>query len=193
MTLSLSFLRDTFASLTTTTRLVALIVDPFSIDGVNVAKKFGVLQYLFFPSLAMSLQFFFHLPKLDEMVTCEYRDLLELIKLPGSVPVHGRDLTDSVQGRSNDAYKGFLANIKQFVSVEGIILNSFMELKDDTIKDLWVEKPGKPPIYPIGLLIQTGSSDASKERSKCLQWLDDQPSGSVVFVSFESGGTLSHD
>ncbi|KAL7203847.1 hypothetical protein ACSBR2_016992 [Camellia fascicularis] len=193
MTLLFSSFRNTFASLTTTARLVALIVDPFSIDDINIAKEFGVLKYLFFPSPAMSLQFSFHFPKLDEMVTCEYRDLPKLIKLPGSVPVHGRDLTDSVQGRSNDAYKGFLANVKRFASVEGIILNSFMELENSTIKDLPVEEPGKPPVYLIGLLIQIGSSDVSKEQPKYLQWLDDQPSGSVVCVSFGSGGTLSHD
>ncbi|KAF5952856.1 hypothetical protein HYC85_010800 [Camellia sinensis] len=194
MTLSISSLRDTFASLTTTTRLVALVVDPFSISGLDVAKEFGVSQYLFYPSTAMSLQFSFHLPKLDEMVMCEYRDLPEPIKLPGTVPVHGRDLADSVQDRSNKAYKGLLANVKRFTSVKGIILNSFMELEEGTIKDLQVEELGKPPIYPIGPLIQTGSkTDESLERPECLQWLDDQPSGSVVFISFGSGGTLSHD
>ncbi|CAL5331318.1 unnamed protein product [Camellia sinensis] len=193
MTLSLPSLRDTLASLKTTTRLVSLIVDPFGLDIFNIAKEFGISQYLFFTSPAMALQFCLHLPKLDGMITCEYRDLPEPIRLPGCVPVYGRDLTDSVQDRSNDAYKGFLGNVKRFGSAEGIILNSFMDLEEGAIKALQEKEPGKPPVYLIGPLIQTDSSDESQERPECLQWLDDQPSGSVLFVSFGSGGTLTHD
>ncbi|CAL5400137.1 unnamed protein product [Camellia sinensis] len=141
----------------------------------------------------MALQFCLHLPKLDDMITCEYRDLPEPIRLPGCVPVYGRDLTDSVQDRSNDAYKGFLGNVKRFGSAEGIILNSFTDLEEGAIKALQEKEPGKPPVYLIGPLIQTDSSDESQKRPECLQWLDDQPSGSVLFVSFGSGGTLSHD
>lgn len=47
-------------------------------------------------------------------------------------------------------------------------------------------------MYPIGPLIQTGSSDGA-DPSECLKWLDNQPSGSVLFISFGSGGTLSYD
>ncbi|KAI8028040.1 Hydroquinone glucosyltransferase [Camellia lanceoleosa] len=192
MTLSLPSLRDTLASLKMTNRLVSLIVDPFGLDIFNIAKEFSISQYLFFTSPAMALQFCLHLPKLDDMITCEYRDLPEAIRLPGCVPVYGRDLTDSVQDRSNDAYKGFLGNVKRFGSAEGIILNSFMDLEEGAIKALQEKEPGKPPVYLIGPLIQTDSSDESQERPECLQWLDDQPSGSVLFVSFGSGGTLSH-
>ncbi|KAI8023803.1 Hydroquinone glucosyltransferase [Camellia lanceoleosa] len=68
-----------------------------------------------------------------------------------------------------------------------------MDLEEGAIKALQEKEPGKPPVYLIGPLIQTDSSDESQERPECLQWLDDQPSGSVLFVSFRSGGTLSHD
>ncbi|CAL5396867.1 unnamed protein product [Camellia sinensis] len=146
MTLSLPSLRDTLASLKTSTRLVSLIVGPFVLDIFNIAKEFGISQYLFFTSPAMALQFCLHLPKLDDMITCEYRDLPEPIRLPGCVPIYGRDLTDSVQDRSNDAYKGFLGNVKQFGSAEGIILNSFMDLEEGAIKALQEKEPGKPPV-----------------------------------------------
>ncbi|KAI8028032.1 Hydroquinone glucosyltransferase [Camellia lanceoleosa] len=68
-----------------------------------------------------------------------------------------------------------------------------MDLEEGAIKALQEKEPGKYPIYLIGLLIQTYSSDESQERPECLQWLDDQSSGSVLFVLFGSSGTLSHD
>ncbi|GMP39734.1 hypothetical protein CsSME_00010451 [Camellia sinensis var. sinensis] len=123
----------------------------------------------------MSLLFCLHLPKIDETVTGEYRDLPEPIQLPGCVPVHGTDLPNPRYGLA-----------------EGIIVNTFVDMEDGAIKALLVDEPGKPPVYPVGPLIRTGSSDGL-ERSECLKWLDDQPSGSVVFVSFGSVGTLSHD
>ncbi|KAI8026554.1 Hydroquinone glucosyltransferase [Camellia lanceoleosa] len=192
VTLSLPSLRHTLASLTTTTRLVALVVNLFGLDAFDIAEEFGISKYLFFPSPAIALLFSLHLPKLDETVIGEYRDLPEPVQLPGCVPVHGRDFPDPVQDRSLQGYKGLLQNVKRYGSADGIILNSFMELEEGAIKALQAEELGKPPVYAVGPLIRAGSSDGL-ERSECLQWLDCQPSGSVVFVSFGSAGTLSHD
>ncbi|KAI8028034.1 Hydroquinone glucosyltransferase [Camellia lanceoleosa] len=68
----------------------------------------------------------------------------------------------------------------------------FYDLEEGALKALQNEGLGKPPVYPVGPLVQAGSSEGL-ERSECLQWLDGQPSESVVFVSFGSGGTLSQD
>ncbi|CAK9165798.1 unnamed protein product [Ilex paraguariensis] len=173
-----------------TTRLVALVVDLFGTDAFDVAIEFKVSPYIFFPSTTMSLSLFFHLPKLDETVSCEYRDHPEPVQLPGCIPVHGRDLLDMVQDRKNEAYKWILHLANGFKLAEGIILNSFKELEPRAIKAL--QEPGKPAVYPIGPVIQINSSRES-DGSGCLRWLDDQPSDSVLFISFGSGGTLSYD
>lgn len=156
-----------------------------------MARELGVKPYLFFTAGAMTLSFCLLLPKLDKMVTCEYRDLTDPIELPGCVPVHGRDLLDPVQDRSNDAYKHIKANTERFAWAEGIILNSFLDLEEGAIRALEMEEPGKPPVYSIGPLVHTDSSYES-DRPECLKWLDSQPDGSVLFISFGSGGTLSH-
>ncbi|KAF8380091.1 hypothetical protein HHK36_027561 [Tetracentron sinense] len=189
---SLSYLRDTFKVLVANTRLVALVVDLFGTDAFDVAKEFDVSPYIFFPSTAMGLSVFLHLQKLDEEVSCEYRDLPELVKIPGCVPIHGRDLLDPVQDRKNEAYRWLLHHGKRYSLAEGIMVNSFMELEAGAIKALMEEESGKPPVYPIGPLIQTGSTSGA-DGSGCLRWLDSQPRGSVLFVSFGSGGTLSHE
>ncbi|CAL5381329.1 unnamed protein product [Camellia sinensis] len=107
----------------------------------------------------MALLFCLNLQKLDETVTVEYRDLPEPVQLPGCVPIQGKDLPEPVQDRSANAYKKLISNVKQFRSAEGIIVNSFVDMKDEAIKALQAEEPDKPPVHPIGLVIQVDSSD----------------------------------
>ncbi|KAL6965051.1 hydroquinone glucosyltransferase [Sarracenia purpurea var. burkii] len=190
VTRSLPHFAAALRSLTAATRVVALVVDAFALDAFDVADELGIHPYLFFTAGAVTLSFGLHLPELDEMVTCEFRDLPEPLKLPGCVPIHGRDLLDPVQDRSNDAYKKILSSAKRFRSAEGIILNSFLELEEGAIKALTAEERSTPPVYPIGPLVQTCTSVGAL-RQDCLRWLDDQPGDSVLFAAFGSGGTLS--
>jgi hydroquinone glucosyltransferase len=191
LTRSLPVLRDSFKVLAESTRLVALVVDLFGVEAFDVAKEFGVLSYIFFPTTAMVLSLILYLPELDEKFSCEYRDLPEPIKLPGCVPVHGSDLIDPIQDRKNEVYKGVLHCIKQYPLAAGIMVNSFMDLEPGAFKAL-KEGEGKPPVYPVGPLIQSGS-DGGVDESECLRWLDKQPNESVLYISFGSGGTLSHE
>jgi len=140
----------------------------------------------------MALSLFFHLPKLDAEVSCEYRELPDPIRIQGCVPIHGSDLLDPAQDRKNDAYKWLLYHAKRYGMAEGIMVNSFKDLEGGAIKALQEKQPGKPPVYPIGPIIQIGPN-SSANGSECLRWLDDQPRGSVLFISFGSGGTLSYD
>ncbi|KAL8118957.1 hypothetical protein AgCh_016447 [Apium graveolens] len=78
---------------------------------------------------------------------------------------------------------------KRYRLVEGIIVNSFMDLERGAIKAL--QELGSPPIYPVGALIQMHHSSSGADGLDCLRWLDNQPSGSVLFISFGSGGTLT--
>ncbi|KAJ0112490.1 hypothetical protein Patl1_00576 [Pistacia atlantica] len=192
VTRSLSFIRDALKSLLSTTRLVALVVDLFSTDAIDVANEFNISPYVFYTSAHFTLSLVLSAPKLDEMVTGEFRDMSEPVKIPGcSVPVHARDLPQPFQDRTSDAYKWILHHAKRLLSVEGILVNSFMDLGAEVFKAF--QEPGKPPVYPVGPLIRSSSSSGSTDESDCLKWLNHQPTGSVLFVSFGSGGTLSHD
>ncbi|KAK8570391.1 hypothetical protein V6N13_003074 [Hibiscus sabdariffa] len=174
---SLSSLRDVLKSLVSKTKLVALVVDLFGTDAFDVAKEFDVSPYIFFPTTAMTLSLFLHLPKLDQMVSCEYRDLREPVRIPGCIPIQGKELLDPVQDRENDAYKLILNHTKS---------GAIKALLDQT-------EPDNPPVYLVGPLTNVGSTSSHVDGSEldCLKWLDDQPHGSVLYVSFGSGGTLS--
>lgn len=91
ITRSMSSIRHLFKSLVDSNRPRALVVDLLSTDVLDVAMEFNIPSYVYFPSSALSLALMFDLPTLDETVSCEFKDLPELMKLPGSVPVHGRD------------------------------------------------------------------------------------------------------
>ncbi|OIW13577.1 hypothetical protein TanjilG_25676 [Lupinus angustifolius] len=167
-----------------------LVVDLFGADAFDVAKELDVSRYLFFPSNAMLLSFFLHLPKLDKETNCEYRELAEPIKISGCIPIHGKELLDPVQDRTNEAYQWILHHANRYREADGIIDNSFLELEPGPIKELQKYEPGKPPVYPVGPLVNMDGI-VSEPGLECLRWLDEQPHGSVLFVCFGSGGTLS--
>ncbi|MFX6534594.1 hypothetical protein ABTG41_10055, partial [Acinetobacter baumannii] len=59
-----------------------------------------------------------------------------------------------------------------------------------------LSRSGKiPRVYPVGPLVRSERvyKDDDEDKPECLKWLDEQPIGSVLFVSFGSGGTLSEE
>ncbi|KAJ1429517.1 UDP-glycosyltransferase family, conserved site [Sesbania bispinosa] len=188
--LSLPSLRQTLISLTASNRVTAFIVDSFGTDAFDVAAELNIPPYLYFLSNAMALSFCFYLPHLDRQVHCQFKDLPEPINIPGCIPLHGKDLLDPLQDRNNDAYKLILHHSNRCRLAQGVLVNTFSELEPEAIMSLQKDEPGKPPVYPVGPLVnedcaQTGDGD------QILRWLDEQPRGSVIFVCFGSGGTLS--
>ncbi|XP_071918414.1 hydroquinone glucosyltransferase-like [Coffea arabica] len=172
----------------------ALVVDLFGSNAFRLARDLNMSSYMFFTSTAMSFSLLVHLPKLDQTYTCEYRDLTEAVVLPGCVPLLGKDFLDAIQERKNDAYNLLLELCKEYGSADGILINSFVELEFGALKALKEEGWFKPPIYPVGPLIQTRSiNEVVPESSGCLEWLNNQPTKSVLFVCLGSGGTLSQE
>lgn len=170
---------------------MALIVDSFAVEALKFAKEFNMLSYIYYPGAATTLSLSLYLPKLDDETSCEYRDLSEPIKIPGCVPLHGRDLYAPAQDRSIQAYKLLLQRVKKFRFVDGVLVNSFLEMEMGPIKALTEEGSDNLPVYPVGPIIQTVTN--SGDGLECLAWLDKQKPCSVLYVSFGSGGTLSQE
>lgn len=182
--------RSIITSIANTTRLAAIIVDPFYLDALDIAQEIGIPCFLFFTTNCMVLSFAFELPSLDEQIQGQFRDLPKPVQLPGCVPLRGIDLHDAIhQDRTNETYKEFVSSSKRFKAVSGVLVNSFEELEPGPVNGL-KEFNGTPPVYTVGPLIRTISTGTG-QGNECLSWLDQQPQGSVVFVSFGSGGALT--
>ncbi|KAL1360831.1 hypothetical protein HN51_006215 [Arachis hypogaea] len=187
---SLPSLRRTLLSLSSTHhRLATFIIDPFGLDAIDIASELHIPSYLYFPSSAMALSLALHLPYLDQTVKGNFKDLSEPVHIPGCVPVHGKDLLEPVQERNSESYKCMLRLSNRFKMTQGIINNSFLELEPETFKELQKGEPGMIPVYSVGPLVNVEQTNGTAD--KCLTWLDEQPRGSVLFVCFGSGGTIS--
>ncbi|KAL6126282.1 hypothetical protein ACLB2K_074333 [Fragaria x ananassa] len=181
VTRSLPKIRNVFESLVANSSVVGLVVDLFGTDAFDVAKEFNVPSYLFWSSMAMGLILLLHLPKLDKMVSCEYKDMDEPVKLPGCIPISGAEFPEPLQDRKSEAYKWFLRYGKRVDLAEGVILNSFKELEPEAIKTLQDEIGlCGPPVYPVRPIIQTGPSDGPGGH-ECLKCPDNKASNAAFF------------
>ncbi|KAF7820029.1 hydroquinone glucosyltransferase-like [Senna tora] len=188
ITKSLPHLRHVLNSLNSKSPLSALLSDSFSFEVLQFAKELNVLSFVSFPSSAMVLSLLFHMPKLDQMISGEFPELPEAIRIPGCVPLRGSDVPEPIQRRSNLSYKHFVQRGKSFHCVDGVLLNSFLELEENTARELTKEGCDNPPVYLVGPVTQKRSFSDSDE---CLRWLENQPPKSVLYICFGSGGTLS--
>ncbi|QHO22785.1 Hydroquinone glucosyltransferase [Arachis hypogaea] len=137
---SLPFIPQELTSLSFTNHLVAILFSVFSTDVIDLASEFNLLTYLFFASGATLFSFCFHFPQLDQEADDSSKNsLLELIDpvhvLGCSVPFQVNDLPNPVLfERSSEVYKSFLAVVKNYSLVDGVINNTFTDLEPDAVK-----------------------------------------------------------
>ncbi|KAM0912694.1 hypothetical protein ACQ4PT_012659 [Festuca glaucescens] len=189
---TLPHLRDLLRSLLDSPAgVAAFLTDMLCPAALAVAKELGVPWYVFFTSSLTSLVSLLYTPELARTTTCECRYLPEPVVLPGCVPLHGADLVDPVQNRSDPVYPLMIDLGLDYLLADGFIVNTFDAMERETLiafKEL-SDKGVYPPVYAVGPFIRSVSDEAGKH--SCLRWLDGQPDGSVLYVSFGSGGTLS--
>ncbi|KAG2615706.1 hypothetical protein PVAP13_3NG041790 [Panicum virgatum] len=168
--------------------LAALVVDMVAAGARGVAAEMGVPLYMFFTSPWITLSLLLHLPGIDAARAGEHRDAAEPIRLPGCVPIHAHELPASMLAdRSSSTYAGLLSMAKAIKQVDGILVNTSRAIEPavgDGMDGLEL------PVHPVGPLVWTRPVGEDRDH-ECIRWLDQQPRGSVVYVSFGSGGTLT--
>lgn len=183
---SLPALRHALAALPD---VVAFVADLFSTDTFSVASQLGLPYYLFFPTNLLALSLILRLPAIDGAAIGNDHHLPDPLRLPGCVPIPRPDILHPIQDRSNDAYRWFVHHGRRYREAQGILVNSFDAIEPGAAVALREAEPGRPPVYLVGPLTRKPAK-ASDEEADCLRWLDRQPPGSVMYVSFGSGGTL---
>ncbi|XP_057456665.1 hydroquinone glucosyltransferase-like [Lotus japonicus] len=179
--------------------LTSIVVDVLITQVLPMANELNVLSYVYFSSTAMLLSLCLYPSTFDKTISCE------TVEIPGCMLIHTTDLPDPVQNRfrCSEEYKVFLEGNKRFYLADGVIINSFFDLEPETFRALQENKGTSstsiPHVYPVGPLVQEGSCETHEsqgnegETHEYMRWLDKQEQNSVLYVSFGSAGTLTHD
>ncbi|XP_021853201.2 anthocyanidin 3-O-glucosyltransferase 5 [Spinacia oleracea] len=190
----LAMIRSVFPSLRSsissmTEKPIALIVDHFGTEAIRaVANEFNMLKFVFICTNAWFLSYNLYLPYVKEVIKRG-----EPFYIPGCEPLVGDDIREFTFFPEYQTHKDFVHIGYDIASSDGILVNTWDDLEPETLlafKDTrFMKRIVKPPVYPIGPLVRTGEPTGAKP--EIFRWLDCQASGSVVYVSFGSGGTIS--
>ncbi|KAL1291619.1 hypothetical protein HN51_060160 [Arachis hypogaea] len=175
-----------------------VVYDAFMPWALDVAKEFGILGAAFFTQPCAVNNVYFHVhKKLIELPLSESE-----YSLPGLVKLLPQELPSFLY--EYGSYPGYFDIVTdQFSNIhkaDWVLANTFDELEQEVIE--WLSKiwplktigPCVPSMYldkrlqhdkDYGISIHNQNIDA------CIEWLNDKPKGSVVYVSFGSMAGLS--
>ncbi|KAA8533662.1 hypothetical protein F0562_031179 [Nyssa sinensis] len=174
-------------------RLKAFIMDFFCNAAFEVSTSLNIPTFYFYTSGANCLAIFLHLPALHEKTTKSIKDLNTCLEFPGVPPINTRDMPETLFDRNSMAYKNFINTANQMAKSSGIIANTFSSFEPRAIKAIangvCIPNAPTPPVFYVGPLIASNhQTGGGRDEHECLTWLNSQPSGSVVFLSFGSMG-----
>ncbi|XP_010671721.2 UDP-glycosyltransferase 88B1 [Beta vulgaris subsp. vulgaris] len=197
---------ESLQSISISSTITAFIIDFFCYSALEVSQSLNIPTYFFMPSGASVLAFFLNLPVYDRKFTGSFRNLDVLLEIPGLFSLPTDHMIECMLDRGV-SFNEFVKLGETFLKSNGIIINTFDSLEVKAVMGLKQGGclPGTPipPVYCIGPLIAPrggsnggegeGESERGGERHECLRWLDDQPSGSVVYLCFGSEGVFSKE
>ncbi|PIN04620.1 UDP-glucuronosyl and UDP-glucosyl transferase [Handroanthus impetiginosus] len=182
-----------------TPNIVALVVDMLCTSMIAVGDELRVPSYIFFTSPASFLGAMLHCQTLHDEKNENIADLtnsntgLELP--PFSTPVPPKVLSLVLVDKQQWLDR-FLHYARDYRKAKGVIINTFTDLESYTLNSFSHSASYGggvvPPVYPVGPILNHGQS-VNQSSLEILQWLDNQPSKSVVFVCFGSQGSLNEE
>jgi hydroquinone glucosyltransferase len=192
---SIPRLRALLRDVAATAPLAALVPGLFAASVLPLAEELGVPGYLFFPGSLSALYVLRHAVELNAdgaAADGKYRELPDPLQLPSGVSLRRADIPDGFRD-SKDPAHGLLVEEgrRRYRAVAGFLVNTFYEMDPRAVEEFKqaMEQGTFPPAYPVGPLVRSSSDEDAA--SPCIEWLDRQPTGSVVYVSFGSAGSLS--
>ncbi|CAN0905154.1 UDP-glucose flavonoid 3-O-glucosyltransferase 6 [Linum grandiflorum] len=169
-----------------TPRLAGLVLDMFCTSMMDVADELGVPSFIFFTSSASSLGFVLHMHFLfeekDYDIVTESTDK-EVIFPAYSKPVPCKVFPHSVFNKDRGALFHRMAT--DFRKAKGILVNTIREVESYALDSL--SRGLNPNVYPVGPILNLTSNISN---DVIIQWLDQQPDSSVVFLCFGSMGAF---
>ncbi|KAF7844844.1 UDP-glycosyltransferase 72E1-like [Senna tora] len=173
----------------------ALIVDLFGTPAFAMARELGMLTYVFLTTNAWFSAVTVYSTVIDKKMEDRHVIHHEPLRIPSCKSIPFEDTFEPFLDRDDPMYEGFLKTAREIVSADGILVNTWQDLEPRSVKALLDrENLGgivKGAIHFVGPLVRSIESKPNAKNNNVLQWLDEQPGESVIYVSFGSGGTLS--
>nr|BBK15469.1 UDP-glycosyltransferase [Polygala tenuifolia] len=173
-------------------QLAGFVIDTCCSTMIDVANEFDVPTYVFHSASAGSLAISLLLQSIHDEhngEAVEFNNSEAELRAPSCAnPVPYKVLPHFPKDPSTKAF--FINCLRKFREAKGILVNTFMELESRAIGSL---TDGEiPPLYPIGPVINL-KTEVDIESSTIMEWLDEQPDSSVVFLCFGSYGSFGSD
>ncbi|XAR51695.1 hypothetical protein NMG60_11006401 [Bertholletia excelsa] len=157
-----------------------------------VASRLFLPNYIVFTSSARFLSLFACLPQFISETSSKFNELHDTVEIPGLCPLPISSIPPPFFN-PNHLFTKLLTSNAQFIhKAKALVLNTFDRFESESISVL---NSGKflsdlPPIVPLGPLDPWKLEDRHRHY---FPWLDEQRSGSVVYVGFGSRTTVSSD
>nr|GMD85389.1 anthocyanidin 3-O-glucosyltransferase 2-like [Ipomoea batatas] len=176
-------------------RIAGFVVDMFCTAMMDVADELGLPTYVFYTSGAAMLGLHLHLQSLRDdhgVDVTEIKDSDPDLSISTYSKPFPAKLLPAVALLKTGGSTMFLDIPVRLRQAKGILVNTFLELETHALESLSRDKRF-PPIYPVGPILNlNGHQNSNSELEKqILEWLDNQPASSVVFLCFGSGGAFS--
>ncbi|KAL7613747.1 UDP-glycosyltransferase 74G1 [Lactuca sativa] len=175
----------------------AIVYDSFLVWALDVATQFGINGGCFFTQACAVLNIYYHV----------HKELLSIppvatVSLPG-LPLQLQPWETPSFVQDPGSYPGWAHGVfNQFSNIHlarWVFSTTFYKLEEqviDWMRKMWALKAIGPTIPSMYLDKQLeddydyGMSLFKPNHIECMKWLNDKPKGSVVYVSFGSGGKL---
>ncbi|KFK39499.1 hypothetical protein AALP_AA3G251700 [Arabis alpina] len=188
-------LMDDYSKVPDSPRIAGFVMDMFCVSMVDVANEFNVPSYLFYTSNAGNLALKFHVQTLYDDVDVDKYGLTETEFEDSEAELIVPSMTRPYPVKCLPyffASKQLLPIIERFREVKGIMVNTVYELEPYALKFFSSGDSDTPPVYPVGPMLHL-KNQVDQKPSEILDWLDEQPAKSVVFLCFGSMGGFSEE
>ncbi|CDP00732.1 unnamed protein product [Coffea canephora] len=176
-------------------KLVGVVVDMFSTSIIDVADEFGIPSYVFFTSGAAFLGLMLHFQSLQDdhnQDVSEFSDSKSALSFPSFANPIPPSVLPIVLVDIPLWIHRFLQCARGYRKAKGILINTFTELEPYAV-DSFNLSESSPEIYPVGPILNRVQYVSHDVQSGIMEWLDGQPPGSVIYISFGSLGSLQID